>query len=178
MGRSHLISGVVSGLAVCAVVDVPAVMLPVFVAVSAYSALTPDLDHPAAPAARVLGPISWGLCWLVRNVSARTTGATHRGITHSVVFALVWGVLVGLAAVAAFPVQVALWLSAAAFLGCLTHIAGDVLTLSGCQHVLWPSAVQVSMPRLVRFRTGGTGERFVVGALIVGGVLLVPAVLT
>lgn len=176
MGRSHLISGVVSGLAVCALVDAPLPMVPFVVVVSAYSALAPDLDHPSAPAARVLGPVSFLLCVLVRHLSAYATGTAHRGLTHSVLYALGWGVLVGGTALTVVPVLPALWLAGAAVLGVLTHIAGDVLTVSGCKYVLWPSRVQVRVPRLVRFRTGGTAELWLVRVLMVSGVLLVPAV--
>lgn len=178
MGRSHLTSGVVSGLAVCAVVDVPPVLIPVVVGVSAYSALAPDADHYSAPAANILGPVSWVLCWLIRYVSARTTGVKHRGISHSMLFAIAWAAVVGCTAAVWLPGQVASWMAAAALVGCLTHIAGDVLTVSGCQHVLWPSTRQVAMPSLLRFRTGGTGERRVVRVLIGVGVLLLPAVLS
>ncbi len=178
MGRSHFASGVTSGLAVCAVVDVPPSLVPVVVGVSAYSALAPDLDHWSAPAARVLGPVSWLLCLSVRWLSARTTGVRHRGITHSIVFALAWGVLVTATALSVLPVQAALWTGGAAVLGCVTHILGDVATVSGCRYVLWPSTVQVSIPYLLRFRTGGVAERWAAGALVVGAVALLPAVLS
>jgi inner membrane protein len=178
MGRSHLVSGVVSGMAVCAVVDPPTAMVPVIVLVSAYSALTPDLDHPAAPAARVLGPVSWALCMFTRFLSARTTGAAHRGLSHSLLFAFAWGLLVLSASLSVLHVQPALWIAGAAVLGCVTHIAGDCLTLSGCQYVLWPLRAQVVWPRLLRFRTGGSGERVVFWLLAGAGVLLLPAVLS
>lgn len=170
MGRSHFVSGVTSGLVVCAAIDVPAEFIPVVVGVSAYSALTPDLDHPAAPAARVLGPVSWLLCLFVRWLSARTTGTAHRGLTHSLVFAFGWGVLVMLTALSVLPVQTALVIGASAVLGCVTHIAGDLLTISGCQYVLWPSHLQVSWWRPLRFRTGGAGEQVVFGLLVAGGI--------
>lgn len=177
MGRSHLLSGAVTGLAVAAATDPPPALVPLLVAVAAYSALTPDLDHPAAPAARCLGPLSWMLCWTVRWLSAHTTGRAHRGLSHSLVFAAAWAGLVGVTTAATLSVPAALWLTAAAFLGCVTHIVGDMLTLSGCQYVLWPSRVQVGIPYRLRFRTGSPREQLVFGALVVGAVLLLPTAL-
>lgn len=177
MGRSHLLSGAVTGLAVAALTDPPPALVPLIVAVAAYSALTPDLDHPAAPAARCLGPLSWVLCWTVRWLSARTTGRAHRGLSHSVLFAAAWALLVGTTTWATLSAPAALWLTLAAFLGCATHIAGDMLTLSGCQYVLWPSTVQVAVPYMLRFRTGGPAEQLVFAALVVSGVVLLPAAL-
>lgn len=175
LGRSHLVSGVMAGLAICAVAPVPGGLVPVVVGVAAYSALVPDVDHPAAPVARVLGPVSWGLCWTVRNLSAHLTGTAHRGLSHSVVFALAWGVFVGGLFGVWTPAPVAVWIGAGAALGCFTHILGDVLTVTGCKYVLWPSPVQVRIPRAVRFRTGGPAERVVVFAFMVVAVVLLPA---
>lgn len=135
--------------------------------------MVPDADHYAAPAARVFGPLSWLLCCLIRALSARTTGVRHRGLSHSLVFALGWGLLAGAVVLAWLPVQVALWVGTAAAVGCATHIAGDLLTVSGCKHVLWPSRVQVSWPYMLRFRTGGTAEGVLcLGMLGAGAVLL------
>lgn len=173
-------SGVVTGLAICAVAPVPAQLVPVVVVVSAYSALASDLDHPSAPAARALGPVSWAACWATRHLSARTTGTAHRGLSHSLVFALAWGLSVAALFAIWLPVQTVLWVGLSAALGCATHIAGDCLTMSGCQYVLWPSRVQARWlaPPLLRFRTGGKGERRAFWLLVVSGVWLLSVVLT
>lgn len=177
MGRSHLITGVVTGMAVCAIARQPIEVDALVIGVSAYSALAPDVDHPAAPAARCLGPASWALCWLARTVSWHTTGTTHRGWTHSLAFCAMWGVLLVLGTIWWLPVQAALWTGLAGFVGATTHIGGDLLTLSGCKYVLWPYRAQISVPYMFRFRTGGRAEPRVVFVIAALSVLLIPAVL-
>lgn len=169
MGRSHMICGVVAGLAASAVLPVPPELAPLVVLVAAYSALVPDADHWSAPAAHCLPPISWATCWLIRTVSVRTTGTAHRGFSHSLAFAAGWAVLLGGVSVVWLPVSSATWIAAAAMLGCLAHLAGDIPTLSGCDHVLWPYRVRVPWPPLLRFRVGGPAEaRVVAGVIAVG----------
>ena len=76
------------------------------------------------------------------------------------------------------------WLGLAVGLGCLVHIAGDMLTISGCP-LLWPVPLggrrwrELTTPRTVSFRTGGAVERYVVApvcvvALLGVGLTLVP----
>lgn len=76
------------------------------------------------------------------------------------------------------------WLWIAVTLGCLAHLAGDAVTLSGIP-ACWPIRIRdqswfcVGPPRVVRFRTGGEVEtRFVFPAFAVLGVLLVPGAWT
>jgi len=58
-------------------------------------------------------------------------------------------------------------LGIAVAVGCVTHCLGDALTLSGCPF-LWPLPIagetwyELRPPRLLRFRTGGNVEKFVV----------------
>ncbi|MEU4804906.1 metal-dependent hydrolase [Actinosynnema sp. NPDC023587] len=72
------------------------------------------------------------------------------------------------------------WLGIAIGVGCVVHCLGDALTLSGCPF-LWPIPIagetwyELRPPRLLRFRTGGGFELWVVWPLCVaGGVLLLP----
>ena len=57
--------------------------------VSAGAALLPDVDHPSASVARSLPPLT---VWVARLVSA--VGGGHRGITHSLVGAVLFVALV------------------------------------------------------------------------------------
>ncbi|MEV0682132.1 metal-dependent hydrolase [Actinosynnema sp. NPDC050436] len=77
---------------------------------------------------------------------------------------------------------VAGWIGWAVAAGCLVHCLGDALTLSGCPF-LWPIPIagetwyEIRPPRLLRFRTGGPVEQFLVlPACTVAGVLLLPGV--
>ncbi|MBA2894467.1 metal-dependent hydrolase [Nonomuraea soli] len=54
--------------------------------VCAGAAMLPDLDHPSATIAQTFGPITWALS----KVVAWLTGG-HRGMTHSLVFAVLMG---------------------------------------------------------------------------------------
>lgn len=178
MGSTHSLSGAVVGLAAAELADLPLGGVVTFVVLGWVSALLPDVDHPSAPAARLFGPLSWVACWAVRWVSVRATGTAHRGLSHSLVFAAGWGVLVGaFASVWLDPVP-ALYAGVAAALGCAVHVAGDMVTKTGCRYVLWPAAVQVSVPVMLRIRTGGPAERVVSVLLVVSGALLVGPVLT
>jgi membrane-bound metal-dependent hydrolase YbcI (DUF457 family) len=93
---------------------------------------------------------------------------------------LVWGILVGGVTLGA----VQGWIGVAVALGCVTHSAGDALTLAGCP-LLAPLPIRgqrwfrVGPPRVMRFRTGGDVEQLVVfPVFVVLGVLLVPGVLS
>jgi membrane-bound metal-dependent hydrolase YbcI (DUF457 family) len=55
----------------------------------------------------------------------------------------------------------------AAGLGCATHVAGDMLTLTGCP-LLWPVTMREFhlTPRPLRFTTGKLAERWIVTPLL------------
>jgi membrane-bound metal-dependent hydrolase YbcI (DUF457 family) len=74
------------------------------------------------------------------------------------------------------------WIGFAVALGCVVHCLGDALTLSGCPF-LWPIPIrgeawrELGPPKMVRFRTGGVFEGFVVWPVtLVGAVLFCPLV--
>lgn len=171
MGRTHALSGAVLGLAVCSAVPPPPVLVPVVVAVCALAAFAPDLDHPSSVAARALPPVTWLLCRVIRWLSRVTTGVSHRGLSHSPVFAAAVGLLAWWGTGYLLPGQTAVWTGVAAGAGCWIGAIGDELTSNGNRFAFWPLA-GIRWPRMLRFRTGGTGEHVVVGLLAVTGVAL------
>ncbi|WP_250573217.1 metal-dependent hydrolase [Nonomuraea sediminis] len=54
--------------------------------VCAGAAMLPDLDHPSATIAHTFGPVTWALAKMVSWV-----GGGHRGMTHSLAFAVALG---------------------------------------------------------------------------------------
>ncbi|MFC5995879.1 metal-dependent hydrolase [Pseudonocardia hispaniensis] len=113
LGVSHALSGAALGLAVAGfgswLVEVPptAGSVLTFAAVCAGAALLPDLDHPSSTATRRFSWASMMASRVVRPLSAllyrltrapRDTGrGTHRGLTHTVVCAVLIGMAVNLA---------------------------------------------------------------------------------
>lgn len=105
LGRTHALSGWCAGLAVAPLVGLHTITEVVpFAAASAGFALLPDLDHPGASASRFLGPVTGLLSCMLRACSRAvyrwTRGArdedcdgTHRHLTHTVLFAVLLGVL-------------------------------------------------------------------------------------
>jgi membrane-bound metal-dependent hydrolase YbcI (DUF457 family) len=131
MGSSHLVHGVTSGswlATAAAVAGLPPSLAVLGVAVAAYGALLPDLDHPRSMATWSAPPVTVALSWLL------CLAVEHRGPTHRVEAAPVAAALV------AFPAALlpdplggftALWWWAALTVGWLTHVWGDARTLSG-----------------------------------------------
>jgi membrane-bound metal-dependent hydrolase YbcI (DUF457 family) len=113
LGVSHALSGAALGLAVAGFVpqllgehpDAGTVLT--FTAVCAGAALLPDLDHPSSMASRRFSAASFVASHLVRPLSRvvydltrgrRDTGrGSHRGLTHTVVGAVLLGMAVNLA---------------------------------------------------------------------------------
>lgn len=172
MGRTHFASGVVAALGVAAATDLPAASVPVMVAACALSAYMPDVDHHSSTAGRLLPPVRWA----VRSLSVRTVGIAHRGLSHSLLAAITWGVLAGVLSAFWLVPLAAFWVGVFAAAGYLSGVLGDVPTIQSLQYVLWPSRVQVRWPVWLRFRTNGPFERFVFLVLVAVGILLVPAV--
>ncbi|MHA6794588.1 metal-dependent hydrolase [Pseudonocardia bannensis] len=113
LGISHALSGAALGLAVAgfgsSLVEVPATVGSVltFAAVCAGAALLPDLDHPSSMAtrrfswasmvaSRVVRPFS-ALLYRLTRASRDTGRGTHRGITHTALFAVAIGMALNLA---------------------------------------------------------------------------------
>lgn len=172
MGRTHALSGAVLGLGVCTVVPPPPILVPVVVVVCALAAFAPDLDHPSSTATRALGPITWLLCRVIRWLSKRLTGISHRGLSHSPPFAALVGLLAWWGTSFLVPGDTAVWTGVAAGAGCWIGAIGDELTSAGNRFAFWPLA-WIRWPDFLRFRTGGPGEHIVVGLLTITGVALV-----
>lgn len=68
--------------------------------------------------------------------------------------------------------DVGAWLGAMVALGCLTHCAGDAVTEMGCP-IFWPVPIArerwylFGPPKILRFRAGGTVERWLVMPVLV-----------
>lgn len=162
MGVTHALTGAAAAtwLAV-AVSPVPAVAL-LGVAVGTAAAMTPDLDHPSGRAVRSLWVAGWLLCRLIRGVSHIATGRRHRGLSHSLAFALFVGVATGaVSGVWVIPSQ-AVYLGVSACLGVVVALLGDLVTRTGLDHLLWPSQHRVSIPVWLRITTGGRAETWLV----------------
>lgn len=168
MGRSHMASGALTGSAAVAIVGVTdQATVAAFVGTVTLSALLPDFDHPSAR-----GPRAFGLAGrLLAHLVAAVSGG-HRGLTHSLLGLAMAGVLLGpLPALTPAP----WWFPLAVLLGCATHIAGDMLTVSGVP-LMWPNERDY---RLARLRTGSLIETAVLCPLMTAGatVLVTVAVL-
>lgn len=113
LGVSHATSGAVLGLAVAGYVprvlglDPTAGTVLTFAAVCAGAALLPDLDHPSSTAtrhftvasllaSRLVRPLS-GLVYRLTRARRDTGKGTHRGLTHTVVGAVLLGLAINLA---------------------------------------------------------------------------------
>lgn len=111
MGRSHILSGLIAGVAVAGVLPAPLPVRLLVVPVAGGAALLPDLDHPSSKIARSLGPITRALAAAVNAVSLAIYDGTatdddphkrdgHRTATHTVPGCALWGLgllLVGFA---------------------------------------------------------------------------------
>jgi membrane-bound metal-dependent hydrolase YbcI (DUF457 family) len=172
MGRTHAASAVVAALGVAVVTDVPGAAVPVMAGVAYLSGYGPDVDHPSSRAGRLLPPVSWA----VRRVSVRTVGIAHRGLSHTVLAAILWGLFAGgLSALWLLPVA-AVWVGVFGFAGYLSGVLGDVPTKQSLDHLLWPSSVQVRWPYRLRFRTAGPAEQWLFRLFLAAGVFLLPMV--
>lgn len=142
-GGTHALAGVIVGLLIISSPDL--IPSAAGAAAGALGALAPDLDHPRAALSRRVGPL--GLPFRV---------FAHRGALHSAAAAAL--LLVAALAVAGELQQFALVAAA----GYASHIVLDGLTVSGVP-LLWPSARRF---RLLRIRTGTTGEKIVLWLLV------------
>lgn len=116
LGVSHATSGAVLGLAVAGYVPLALGVEPsagsvlTFAAVCAGAALLPDLDHPSSTATKhftaasflasqVVRPLS-GLVYRLTRARRDTGKGTHRGLTHTVLGAVLLGLGINLASAA------------------------------------------------------------------------------
>lgn len=194
MGRSHMLSGATVWLLGSAGVHAMGGHPDLFgtavgTLVCTGSALIPDLDHGSSRATRAAGVLTLGLSGVLRWVSREVHAATrteldrrnesgHRALTHTFVFAVAAGLL-AVATVLAVSVWVPVlagwwWLGGAVSVGCLAHVAGDSLTVSGVP-LLWPLVIRGRRwaPLGVRrIRTDHVVERWVVWPLLAAGAVV------
>ncbi|MGH4025512.1 MAG: metal-dependent hydrolase [Pseudonocardiaceae bacterium] len=200
MGRTHGLSGLSAGLGLGAVTGSRPEICLFLGGVCLLGAYVPDIDHRNSEITRsvpLLGRLASRVARLgSRLLYAATRGprdedcsGEHRHATHTLVFALVFGALVGMGTAAtatrlelAGADELGLLCGAGMVLGCAVHCLGDALTVRGCPF-LWPISIlgetwyELRPPRLLRFRTGGAFEQFlVVPALTVISALLIPGV--
>lgn len=114
MARGHALSGAALGLVGCQLAQLGgATVTPATAftasAVCAGAALLPDLDHPEASIARTFGPLSYRISRITNATSAVIYAKTktvrddsrdggHRGVTHTLVWALTEGAAAGVLA--------------------------------------------------------------------------------
>lgn len=200
MGRTHGLSGLSAGLGLGAATGSRPEVCLLLGGVCLLGAYVPDIDHRRSTITRSVPVLGRAASRVARFASRLLYAATrgprdedcsgeHRHATHTLVFALVFGALVGMAATAvatrldvAGAEELGLLFGAGTALGCAVHCLGDALTVRGCP-LLWPIPIcgetwyELRPPRLLRFRTGGPVEQFlVVPALTVLAVLLIPGV--
>lgn len=111
MGRTHLAAGLCVGGAAAYALD-PKLFFPA-VSIAMVTSLIPDIDHSSSLLGRYVKPVGWVL--------------KHRGITHTVFFALVLSIVCFIYLLPLYGYVDALSLSLVAFLGVLSHLLLDVL---------------------------------------------------
>ena len=139
MWYTHVVFGVFFYL-VAVLLGAPA--WPLLIGMAAFGALMPDIDHPKS------------------FISTKLPGGTvmprfveHRGATHTVEAALLITALVG---GLAYWITNSYWFAVAFFIGYISHLFADTLTVSGIKWSLFSNF----HPR-GRIRTGTKGEGLV-----------------
>jgi inner membrane protein len=125
MGRNHVATGILTGSGAAWLSHMNPGQAAAFIGITSACALLPDFDHPNAIGPRSFGWLGRTLAWVIGSIFG------HRGITHSVLGVGVLGA--GMAFIPHLP-AFCYW---AVILGCFTHIAGDMCTVSGVP-LFWP----------------------------------------
>jgi inner membrane protein len=154
LGRNHFSSGVVTGSLVATATHLSPGQAVAFIGAASVCALLPDFDHPDAMLPRMFAWPGRATAAIIGHLFG------HRTLTHSFLgMAILAG---GLVFIPGLPV----FLAGAILLGCLTHVAGDMLTVSGVP-VWWPHRVIWRLsPKRFAFRTGGHMEQLVMTPLL------------
>lgn len=110
LAGSHASTGALAGVLLAGAAGADLLQVGAAAAVGAGAALLPDLDHPGSVATRSQGPVSAGVCRVVRAASMAVWAATrapgddggvhdergaHRHLTHTVPAAVAAGVAAG-----------------------------------------------------------------------------------
>jgi membrane-bound metal-dependent hydrolase YbcI (DUF457 family) len=149
-GKTHAVHGAIAGTAV-AMLATNATLGLLCVPLAALAALGPDVDHHASSAGRLLPPVRWTM----RGLSRALGLPAHRGITHTVLLAVVLG---------AATLPVLPWvLSLAVTAGWLAALAGDWSTKTSLPYLWWPFAVTEKVSHKgLRITTGKGVERWLI----------------
>lgn len=111
MGRTHIAAGLcVAGYAANEVH--PTIVIPA-VGIALFGSLLPDIDHGSSTLGSKVAPISWFL--------------SHRGITHTLLFAIVVSAAVGFYLQQIYGYQRGLELGLVGFAGILSHLILDII---------------------------------------------------
>lgn len=113
-GRTHALIGLSTGVAIADHAPLDTLLRVGIVIVAIIASLLPDIDHPKA----IISGYMPGAGHAVRLV------VSHRGATHTAIFAVV---VVSLLSLVAAPVSI----MAAAGAGILSHLVADMLTPAG-----------------------------------------------
>lgn len=147
MGRSHALSGVVTGLAVAPAAGISGTAETVqFALVSAGFALLPDLDCGSATVTNSLGSVSRAISWALRRSSATLYNATkgprdencagtHRHLSHTALFAAAMGTLAGFGG-QAHPLVVAAIILFGVYIGSIV-LNEVMLVIAGAFAAVW-----------------------------------------
>ena len=172
MKKTHLKGGIISGLAISYIANniltgtnPEALNAMLIISGSAIGSLLPDIDHPQSYMGRKL-PLFSGLLNLIHKISKKLKMKRtqkfygHRGFMHSLVFWTLLCLLVFLVS----KNEVLQVLTIGIFIGVLSHILLDVLTVSGVP-ILMPLTFKNFKIPIVR--TNGLSEKIFSGILTV-----------
>lgn len=158
---THTVSGAAAGAWLAVAVQPTPSLAVAGTAVGALGSMGPDLDHVSSRPVRALGPVGWILTRLLRLVSKVLTRRKHRGISHSLLFAILVGCLTALGAHHWLLAGPSAYLGVAAFSGVVAALLGDLITKASLEHLFWPLSIKIRVPRGLRIRGGGMAEAVV-----------------
>ena len=144
LARTHTAFGFLSGLAL-APLAAPA-SLPLFVGISTFTSLFPDVDHPEAKIHHYL-----------KFTRIIPRFVEHRGIFHSI-----W--IGGLGTLGLY--FVAPWVGMAFGVGYLSHLVGDSLTKEGVNYLSPLAQLRIAGP----INTGGIAEHVLLIAIVAASI--------
>lgn len=126
-GRTHLITGIVSGVIFASAAPVTPLEQLLIIGVCGAGSLFPDVDHPNSIIGRRVKPLSW--------IITKTAG--HRGITHSIVFMLLISFVLSL-------MDPNSYVLGSFIIGYISHLILDGITPHGIP-ALYPLPLQIKL---------------------------------
>lgn len=125
-GRTHLTIGIAVGLALVHITQAQPREAALIVGAAAIGGLLPDLDHPQSM-----------LSGWIPGAGLVSLFTRHRGITHSILFCLVFPVLVSFIIRSITGTGIEFLYRTPLLCGMLSHLVADMLTPAGVP-LLWP----------------------------------------